>query len=74
MTSGSSAAPTPIITAPAATAPRGPSTGSGAALTWYDYRFPELHRHYVTLDVQLMLHSFHAGTGAEGLTGRSSNV
>jgi deaminated glutathione amidase len=31
------------------------------ALICYDYRFPELYRHYVTLDVQLMLHSFHAG-------------
>ena len=30
------------------------------ALICYDYRFPELYRHYVTLDVQLMLHSFHA--------------
>jgi predicted amidohydrolase len=27
----------------------------------YDYRFPELYRHYVTLGVQLMFHSFHAG-------------
>ena len=31
------------------------------ALICYDYRFPELYRHYVTLDVQLMFHSFHAG-------------
>ncbi|MBV9795018.1 MAG: carbon-nitrogen hydrolase family protein [Actinobacteria bacterium] len=31
------------------------------ALICYDYRFPELYRHYVTLDVRLMLHSFHAG-------------
>lgn len=30
------------------------------ALICYDYRFPELYRHYVTLGVQLMLHSFHA--------------
>jgi deaminated glutathione amidase len=31
------------------------------ALICYDYRFPELYRHYVTLDVRLMFHSFHAG-------------
>jgi deaminated glutathione amidase len=31
------------------------------ALICYDYRFPELYRHYVTLDVQVMFHSFHAG-------------
>ncbi|HEY1626382.1 MAG TPA: carbon-nitrogen hydrolase family protein [Streptosporangiaceae bacterium] len=31
------------------------------ALICYDYRFPELYRHYVRLDVQLMFHSFHAG-------------
>ncbi len=31
------------------------------ALICHDYRFPELYRHYVTLDVQLMFHSFHAG-------------
>lgn len=34
------------------------------ALICYDYRFPELYRHYVTLDVQLMLHSFHAGNAS----------
>ena len=27
----------------------------------YAYRFPELYRHYVTLDVRLMFHAFHAG-------------
>ena len=31
------------------------------ALICYDYRFPELYRYYVTLGVQLMFHSFHAG-------------
>jgi predicted amidohydrolase len=31
------------------------------ALICYDYRFPELYRQYVSLDVQLMFHSFHAG-------------
>jgi len=31
------------------------------ALICYDYRFPELYRRYVTLSVQLMFHSFHAG-------------
>jgi deaminated glutathione amidase len=36
------------------------------ALICYDYRFPELYRHYVTLDVQLMLHSFHAGNAPPG--------
>jgi predicted amidohydrolase len=30
------------------------------ALICYDYRFPELYRQYVTLDVQVMFHSFHA--------------
>jgi predicted amidohydrolase len=30
------------------------------ALICYDYRFPELSRHYVTLGAQLMFHSFHA--------------
>ncbi len=30
----------------------------------YDYRFPELYRHYATLDVRLMFHSFHAGNVA----------
>lgn len=34
------------------------------ALVCYDYRFPELYRHYVTLDVRLMFHSFHAGNVA----------
>jgi deaminated glutathione amidase len=34
------------------------------ALICYDYRFPELYRHYVTLDVQLMLHSFHAANAS----------
>jgi deaminated glutathione amidase len=32
-----------------------------AALICYDYRFPELYRQCVTLDVQLVFHSFHAG-------------
>jgi deaminated glutathione amidase len=36
------------------------------ALICYDYRFPELYRHYVTLDVQLMLHSFHAAHASPG--------
>jgi predicted amidohydrolase len=36
------------------------------ALICYDYRFPELYRHYVTLDVQLMLHSFHAANASPG--------
>jgi deaminated glutathione amidase len=31
------------------------------ALICYDYRFPELYRHHVTLGTQLMFHSFHAG-------------
>jgi predicted amidohydrolase len=34
------------------------------ALICYDYRFPELYRHYVTLDVQLMFHSFHAANAS----------
>ena len=34
------------------------------ALICYDYRFPELYRHYVTLGVQLMFHSFHAGNAS----------
>jgi predicted amidohydrolase len=34
---------------------------SCGALICYDYRFPELYRHYVMLDVELMFHSFHAG-------------
>lgn len=36
------------------------------ALICYDYRFPELYRHYVTLDVQVMLHSFHARNAPPG--------
>jgi deaminated glutathione amidase len=34
------------------------------ALVCYDYRFPELYRHYARLDVQLMFHSFHAGNAS----------
>jgi predicted amidohydrolase len=34
------------------------------ALICYDYRYPELYRHYVTLDVQLMFHSFHAANAS----------
>jgi predicted amidohydrolase len=34
------------------------------ALICYDYRFPELYRHYATLGVQLMLHSFHAANAS----------
>jgi deaminated glutathione amidase len=34
------------------------------ALICYDYRFPELYRHYVTLDVQLMFRSFHAANAS----------
>src|ERR1700759_1915272 len=34
------------------------------ALICYDYRFPELYRHYAALNVQLMFHSFHAGNVA----------
>ena len=34
------------------------------ALICYDYRFPELYRRYVTLDVQLMFHSFHAANAS----------
>jgi predicted amidohydrolase len=34
------------------------------ALICYDYRFPELYRHYAALDVQLMFHSFHAGNAS----------
>jgi predicted amidohydrolase len=34
------------------------------ALICYDYRFPELYRQYVTLGVQLMFHSFHAGNAS----------
>ncbi len=34
------------------------------ALICYDYRFPELYRHYVTLGVQLMFHSFHAANAS----------
>ena len=34
------------------------------ALICYDYRFPELYRHYAALDVQLMLHSFHAANAS----------
>jgi deaminated glutathione amidase len=34
------------------------------ALICYDYRFPELYRHYAAFDVQLMLHSFHAGNAS----------
>jgi deaminated glutathione amidase len=36
------------------------------ALICYDYRFPELYRHYVTLDVKVMFHSFHAGNFPAG--------
>jgi predicted amidohydrolase len=34
------------------------------ALVCYDYRFPELYRHYAALGVQLMFHSFHAGNAS----------
>jgi len=45
------------------------------ALICYDYRFPELYRHYVTLDVQLMFHSFHAGNASpERVAGVSAAV
>ena len=34
------------------------------ALICYDYRFPEFYRSYVTLDVQLVFHSFHAANAS----------
>ena len=34
------------------------------ALICYDYRFPELYRQYVSLGVQVMFHSFHAGNAS----------
>jgi deaminated glutathione amidase len=37
------------------------------ALICYDYRFPELYRQYVSLDVQLMFHSFHAANASPEL-------